>query len=375
MATLHLVLISFWGIFCINGATGNDLLQRCTGPDRLTRADCVCDLDEIISFLSQSLQMGASNRRDPSEIVKQRIQAFVCQVKVVQLPTTLTIQVTDVNYLAFPATHRRKKLRKYRVQRAHDFSHHRQKRQISLGYPSQAAWEKAIPHMPTHSGHIYAPVGSPVTLKCFGTEDALIIEQFDGTSKAFDWKFSNGLEVTGRLIQWDPITGDLIFQSVQLADTGIYNCTVTGRSQNDEQESNTFQVQLDVVAAPLFWLQFGTAYKVLRCRHEELLAIQRNIPGLVEKYVCSFCTVRNVTIDCVNIGDNERFVQMTLALSAIGIEQKLPLWMSNHMNCNFECLQYMHQKILNVSSISLAKLFALPSTLQTFKKLILIRNY
>lgn len=259
----------------------------------------------------------------------------------------------------------RKKLHK-RVKRdlGQGSSRSRSKRQASLGYPSKTMWEEIVPHLPKYGRHYYAPVGSTVSLKCYaghGSESEQ--DRVDDVTRHFDWMFANGMPVTAMMVTLDKGKGDLTFHSVRLADTGIYNCTMkTGGDGEDGtgRELGTWQSQLDVVAGPVYWVRFGMTYTTDRCRHKELLLIQRSIPDIVHQYVCHFCSVRNVSAVCMNYGEG-KIVQLTLAMSALGFEEMISGWNHIYVYCDLECQKMIHAKVLEIMAQSLVKLFSLQS--------------
>ncbi|CAL8110963.1 unnamed protein product [Orchesella dallaii] len=336
---------------------------KCQGPNAL----CTCMSQSILEDFGEILLSSARLRSREPTVVFERINGFNCQ-NFVPLPEYLLIHMpARVNSLDL------RQRRLYRNKRStylttdvfnsqpYD-SKSRSKRQISFGhgYLTPEELETVRAHISETSAHHYVPLGSQITLPCVSDEEELY-----GVSK-YVWTHQNGRPITAPLVRIDPSKGDLTFDVVRLADTGIYVCAVTNEDENYAQETKSFRTQLDVIAAPMMWLRIGITYETDRCRHNELLLIQNAIPDWVQKYVCHFCPVRNVSVTCVadqgeqkGTRDGPRFVQITLALSTVGLESKLSSWNHNSDLCRTECVEAMHFKILNVFSSSLRNLFSL----------------
>ncbi|ODM99604.1 Signal peptide, CUB and EGF-like domain-containing protein 2 [Orchesella cincta] len=315
---------------------------------------CTCSSRSVVERFDEILHKAAQlSRREPNAAI-QNIQRFSCELYV-KLPHYLTIQMpTSVNSLDFRLRRRYRNKRSvygYETAADNDFNQvrTRSRRQLPIGQglltPEQV--DTLAVQVPQSSSHLYKALGWPVTLPCFTDEEELY-----GAIK-YDWTHLNGRPITAALVRADNTNGELIFESVRLADTGIYVCTAT-YDDGYTTESKEFRTQLDVIAAPMMWLTTGITYETDRCRHKELLLIQNSIPDWVKDYVCHFCPVRNVSVTCGaeiegqrGSKDGPRYVQITMALSTVGLESMLPSWNHQSQHCNVKCIETMHLKALN----------------------------
>lgn len=354
MASLAKIIVTFPLLLSL--AHANIKMEKCPDkPEPSTEADCSCNSLQFVSYFSSVLTVALS-REQAHSILIARIEAFNC-FEFYKLPKHLEILMPDS--VPIPYQNSRKKIIKRKK------FHRRIKRQVSLGYPTNEKWETIIPQLPRKGRHHYAPLGTHVILKCFASHDDSEVgvqEEVVGDASSFSWKHVNGMEITAPLSSVDKKTGDLTFHRVRLADSSIYNCTVTSQPDTGgDTRTTSYLSQLDVITGSTFWLRFGMTFATDKCRHKELVVIQQHIPDWIHQYVCHFCPVRNVSLTCMNIeeaGENEKYVQLTVAISTLGFEELLTSWSKDHVNCNMECQKRMHARVLNITSVSILRLFS-----------------
>lgn len=325
-----------------------------------SKEDCVCSSASLTDDFSELFMVSNSIYHRNPDVIKNRVQAFQCGMYV-PLPSTLNIQIPNGEV---PARLRRKY---YRVKRdtSEKLEHRsRTRRQLSMGYPTRKKFEAVITSIPKHSNHHYVPLGGEVTLHCYN-EDIGVQEEVFGTQRTFEWAHLSGKPVTSPLVNLDKLTGDLTFHSVRLADTDIFTCTVLADDNGQRMEMKKFESQIDVVAEKSLWLRFGIAYSTDHCRHKELLVMQDHLMDWIQTYVCHFCPVRNVSVNCVDFGEGgksaDKFVQLQFALSTIGFEGLVVSWSHYSELCPIDCMEMVHTKLLTILLASLMKLFRLQS--------------
>ncbi len=367
MARLANIIVAFPLLLSL--AHASIPMEKCTESVNNDKdPDCTCNSLKIVSYFSNALVFAESSKGKEHDMMITRIQYFQCY-EFYKLPKHLEIVMPDSVSVPIPHHKNRKKIIKRKKFQK------RVKRQVSLGYPTNAKWEEIIPQLPQKGRHHYAPLGSHVTLKCFASHDDRelgVQEEIVGESSTFQWKHVNGMEITAPLSSVDKKTGDLSFHRVRLADTSIYNCTVTNHADTGgDNKMTSYLSQLDVIAGSTFWLRFGMTFATDKCRHTELVVLQQHVPDWVHQYVCHFCPVRNVSLTCMNLGEtgsDEKYVQLTVAISTLGFEELLEKWSTDHVNCNMECQKRIHAKVLNVTAGSILKLFSRRSKCNHSKK-------
>lgn len=360
--------------------------QQYSSVDCKTNSEsCVCNPLSIVEYFSEALHVPSTVFNRAPHVMFDRIDKFYCS-EYIPLPTQLVIHMPENEDAPLQPSYfyYKTKKKRFRVKRSLEgyeqnpagWGKARHKRQISLGFPSEELFDEIIASVPTTKSHHYVPLGSEVTLHCYGEATNGMEEQgFAGNFRRFVWTHGNNQPVTAPLVQLDETTGDLTFKSVRLADTGVYTCTVVygdggmgGRGSQQASNFKRYHSQLDVIAAPMMWLKFRITYNTNQCRRKELLFIQTQIKDLVHQYICHFCPVRNISVNCVNFmgGQNDglKYVELALTLSTLGMEKLLPQWEHSSYMCPVECQEAMHAKVFNVLLSSLMKLFTLESTLE-----------
>src|SRR5687768_10088404 len=89
-------------------------------------------------------------------------------------------------------------------------------------------------------------------------------------------------------------------RSVQLSDTGIYNCSIQYTKEDGQAAAKTFSHQLSVVSEPIFTLEFALRYTTEGCERVEKLLISDHLTIWIQQFICPFCQVHNASVHCAH---------------------------------------------------------------------------
>ena len=157
-------------------------------------------------------------------------------------------------------------------------------------------------------------------------------------------------------------------KSVQLSDTGIYNCTIKYTSENGKPASKAFSHQLSVVSEPLFTLQFALRYTTDSCQRVEKILISEHLTPWIRQFICPYCQVHNPTVHCVHgaleqpSSSREYDVLLIVSLANANFRfDRSSVYYEHMQSCSVSCSELYQVKLLEIVRDSLVKLFSLPS--------------